>query len=134
VHEVAHRWWPTATEIADSVRAEVRGGTPSSAMRLLMDGINYLPDAAAHDDLAGTLAEPPSTGDVRWDTLLAAAIRYRLRIIGVPAPAWTYKPPLAKLWWPVQATRAKAYNDFATTPAELRRVGIFVSERSFATA
>ena len=134
MREAAYRWWPTAGEIADSVRAEVHGGTPSSAMRLLMDGINYLPNVAEHDDLDHALAEPPSTGDVRWDTLLAAAIRYRLRTIGATAPAWTYKPPLAKFWWPVKATRAKAYNDFATAPAELRRVGIFVSERSFATA
>jgi len=125
------RWWATADEIAASMRPYIRDGATASALRLLMDGINYLPDAAAHGDLDMVLVPPSSTGDERWDTLLAAAIRLRLHSIGAPAPTWTHKPPLPRMWWPRAHTRAKAINDFNRAPAELRRVGIFLDESGF---
>jgi len=125
------RWWATADEIAASMQPYIRAGATVSALRLLMDGINYLPDAAAHGDLERVLAPPSSTGDERWDTLLAAAIRLRLHSIGEAAPDWTYKPPLPRMWWPRAHTKAKAINDFNNAPAELRRVGIFLDESGF---
>jgi hypothetical protein len=126
-------WWPTASQIAAEIRHELKDGTPMGAVRFLVDGVNKFPDAAAHDDLRRTLKEPDTIGDIRWDTLLAAAIRYRLRQMGEPAPRWTLKPPLKKMWWPLARDPLRAINAFNLAPVELRRVGIFLMESEFGT-
>lgn len=128
------RWWPTVAEIADDVRANLERGDEDHAHRMLMDGINRLPAADAAGRLDEALGEPATVGDPRWDTLLAASVRYRLHQMGRRAPAWTFKPPLDTFWWPAAFSPSKAYNDMAHTPAELLRVGIFLDEREFTTA
>lgn len=128
------RWWPTATEIAHSVKAELDAGDEDMALRVLLDGVNQLPSAEAATQLDETLLEPPSVGSQRWDTLIAAAIRYRLHTMSQRPPAWTWKTPLNQFWWPTRVNASKEYNDLAHTPAELVRVGIFMDERGFASA
>lgn len=132
---MTQRWWPTASEIAETVRGELARGDVDMALRLLLDGVNQLPSAAAAAGaLDEALAEPASTGSERWDTLLAASIRYRLHAMGLAAPAWTRKAPLGRFWWPAADSAAKEYNDMAHSPAELVRVGIFMDERGFTSA
>ncbi len=128
------RWWPTASEIADDVRANLAAGDEDHALRMLIDGVNYLPDAHAAGQLDEALVEPESTGDPRWDALLAGAIRYRLHQSGLAAPLWTRKEPLNRFWWPTATWDSQAYNDMAHSPAELLRIGIFLDERAFAAA
>jgi hypothetical protein len=128
------RWWPTADELSVIVRAQLDAGNEDHAMRLLLDGINDLPGAAEAGKLDEALQEPRSTGDLRWDTLLAAAIRYRLNSLGARPPEWTWKAPLDRFWWPIDAGERRAGFDYATSPVELARVGIFMSERDFTQA
>jgi hypothetical protein len=129
------RWWPTTAEVADDVRANLAVGDTSHALRMLMDGVNYLPDADRAGRLDEALAEPETTGDVRWDALLAGAVRYRLHQMGRTPPPWTRdRKPLDRFWWPVAYSPSDAYNDMAHTPAELRRLGIFIDEREFTQA
>jgi len=128
------RWWPTAAEIADDLRRELAANDEDMALRLLMDGINHLPAAAEAGQLDEALGEPKLLCDPRWDTLLAAAIRYRLHSMGVTPPTWTHKEPLPQFWWPTRINPSQQYNDMAHTPAELMRVGIFIDERDFTTA
>lgn len=129
-----YRWWPTVPQIAAGVRRELDRGDADMAMRLLMDGINQLPAAAAAGRLDEALAEPSSTGSGRWDTLLAACVRYRLHTMDVRPPRWTWKEPLQTAWWPAAYSASKEYNDLAHSPAELMRVGIFLDERDFESA
>ncbi|SHJ04434.1 hypothetical protein SAMN02745244_01598 [Tessaracoccus bendigoensis DSM 12906] len=128
------RWWPTASEIADDVRTNLAAGDEDHALRMLIDGVNYLPDAHAAGRLGEALVEPESIGDSRWDALLAGAIRYRLHQSGLPAPRWTRKEPLDTFWWPAATWASQAYNDMAHTPAELLRLGIFLDDRAFTSA
>jgi len=128
------RWWPTIREIAEDVRTNLVAGDADHALRMLIDGINHLPAIEAEDRLDEALDEPDTTGDPRWDALLAAAVRYRLHTMGVRPPSWTYKEPLEKFWWPTATWDSAAYNDLAHTPAELLRLGIFLDERAFTTA
>lgn len=128
------RWWASAGELAAAIRHELASGDEDHAMRLLLDGVNELPDAATAGLLDEALAEPGSTGDPRWDTLLAAAIRYRLHGIGIDPPAWTHKDPLPRFWWPLDAGPQRAGYDYASAPVELARVGIFLSEDDFTRA
>lgn len=128
------RWWPTVAEIAGHIRERLEEDDRTGAMRLLADGINCLPDAAAQHRLDDALQAPPSTGNQRWDTMLAAAVRYRLHQLGERPPAWTYKPPLDAFWWPTRLSPSQQYNDMAHTPAEFRRVGIFIDEKELDSA
>ncbi|GAA2180402.1 hypothetical protein GCM10009785_11070 [Brooklawnia cerclae] len=129
------RWWPTMSEIAEDVRGCLAAGDMSRALRMLMDGVGHLPDADAAGRLDEALGEPGSTGDIRWDALLAGAVRYRLHRMGYRAlPAWTAKAPLEKFWWPVEIGKGRALYDIANAPAELSRLGIFLSEKDFESA
>lgn len=128
------RWWCTIAETAVAIGEELDQGDEDMALRRLLDGVNQLPGAAAGGELTEALAEPPSTGFIRWDTLLAAAVRYRLHSMGEAAPRWSYKAPLDVFWWPVRVNASKEYNDLAHSPAELLRVGIFMDERAFTSA
>ena len=129
-----NRSWVTAEEIAADVRENLERGDESPALRLLIDGVNRLPFAAQDGSLGEALSEPATTGDPRWDLLLAASIRYRLHQMSETAPAWTAKEPLGTFWWPVKAGGARAVCDMANTPAELKRLGVFISRRDFAQA
>lgn len=129
------RYWPTAIEIADDVRANLAAGDETHALRMLMDGVNRLQKAHSTGRLREALsAEPGSVGDTRWDALLAGAIRYRVHTLGQSAPEWTFKDPLPRFWWPVAHSPSQAYIDMAHAPAELMRLGIFLDEREFEQA
>lgn len=131
----AKRWWLTAPEIADSIRDCLAADDSPHALRLLMDGVNSLPITHQPERLDEALAPPDTTGDVRWDALLAGAIRYRLHQSGVlQTPPWTHTDPLNTFWWPTAYSPSKAYNDMAHTPVELMRLGIFIDEREFSQA
>ena len=130
----ARRWWHTMPELAVAIRVELDRGDTDAALRTLLDGTNRLSAIAAEGHLAEALDQPVPMGDQRWDTLLAAAIRYRLHQMGETAPRWTLKEPLEKFWWPVRVNLSKEYNDMAHSPAELLRVGIFMDERAFTSA
>ncbi|MHA6509984.1 hypothetical protein [Tessaracoccus sp. Y1736] len=128
------RAWPTMAEVADAVSRELAVGDIDMAHRLVMDGVNRLPAAAEAGLLSHVLEPPPSTGDQRWDALLAAAVRYRLHGLGRQAPEWTVKEPLNVFWWPTRISASQQYNAMAHTPAEFRRLGIFIDERDLTSA
>ena len=128
------RWWPAATEIADEIRRALDADDPAHAIRMLADGVGKLPGAHEAGRLDEALESPPSIGDPRWDALLAGAIRYQLHHMGLSTPAWTLKEPLTKAWWPFFVNDGRALYDMATAPAELSRLGIFLSEKDLRTA
>lgn len=127
------RWWLTMDETATQVREALSAGDTAWASRLLCDAVNQIPLVAALDRLDEMLAAPASTGDERWDALLAGAVRYRLRLLDRPAPAWTQRDPLPAWWWP-SGRGARAVMAMQSTPPELARLGIWFDARNFTTA
>ncbi|WP_273652550.1 helix-turn-helix domain-containing protein [Cellulomonas fimi] len=127
------RWWRTVPEIVDDVSAEVGRGDEPAAIRMLVDGLDALPRVAATGGADEMLAEPRSTGDDRWDALVAGSVRYVARRAGVPAPAWTRRRPLSAWWWPT-GRGARAAVAVQHTPVELARLGVWFDERNFTTA
>ncbi|MGF1662018.1 MAG: hypothetical protein ACFCVG_06055 [Kineosporiaceae bacterium] len=128
VRETSPRAWPTVPEIAASVGERLRAGDEDAALRLLLDGVLRLPLPEAAS-VPGALQAPPSTGDERWDTLLATVVARTCRQAGVPVPAWTRCESLPRWWWPgaVGARRAQVVQ---RTPIDFRRVGIWFDERN----
>lgn len=128
-----YKWWYTIPEIVENMRVPLESGDTIHALRLMMDGLNYLRDARDNGQLAECLGEPVSLGSVRWDTLVAASLRYVLHQMGEEAPAWTRKQPLDVFWWPTSTWSQQQYIDMAHSPVELSNMGIFMDERDFTT-
>ncbi|SRR5690625_1404889 len=130
------RHWVSINEIADDVRNALAEGDVSHAMRMLMDGLHRLKFAIAAGRLDEAVGqEPSSTGDIRWDTLIAASLRYILHSMNQPAPSWTLqKEPLEPFWWPVAYSASQEYVHMAHTPAELLRFNIFMDVKEFGQA
>lgn len=68
---------------------------------------------------------PPSTGDHRWDTLLAAVVGRECRLAGIEAPAWTRVPPLRTWWFPAPDPILDA-RTMQRTPIDLSIKGIWL--------
>jgi len=128
----------TAEEVAQAVKYELdlneAGFGEMQALSVLFDalaGFRHLDPK----DIDAALEEPVTHISRQWDTLIASCIRYQLRKDHISTnqeiPSWLIKEPLEQMWWPVAKTPRKATNSFNTTPPELRRVGIFIAERSF---
>lgn len=127
------RWWSTMPEIAPRIHDALAREDSVWAIRLLCDAVNQIPLVAALDGLDDMLATPGSTGDERWDALLAGAVRYRLRLLDRASPVWTERDPLPAWWWP-GGRGARAVLAMQRTPPELSRLGIWFDARNFTTA
>lgn len=127
------RWWLTVPEAADAIRDALGADDTAWASRLLCDAVNQIPLVAALGRLDEMLAAPGTTGDERWDALLAGAVRYRMRLVDRPAPAWTARAPLPAWWWP-GGRGARAVLAMQNTPPELSRLGVWFDARNFTTA
>ena len=71
--------------------------------------------------------EPATTGDLRYDALLAAAAEDVTAHYGTPSPLWTITRErfLHSAWWVSDLPSARLYA-MAGTPAAFRRRGIYV--------
>ena len=122
-----------ASHIAVLIRDALASGKEETAIRLLTEAASRLlemPDGETIPD--SILAEPESTGDLRYDTLLAIAFAFALAKHGVPALSWMTKPPLATEWlWGGDGGESKAYTDLIRrdTPTIFLDVNILVREK-----
>lgn len=123
----------TARSVARAIRIELSDGDPIFAMRLLGQAVAELRAAQAQEDLDACLAAPPSTGDVRWDTLLAATYSRECRRRDLPIPAWTSVPPLRTFWFPDDDPILTA-RTVQRTPIDLRNKGIWLDGQALESA
>jgi len=128
------RTWPTLSDVARNVAAALTEDDIDWAIRFLCDGVGRLEHAAEAGQLNEAVARPPSTGSVQWDTLLAAAIAWKLRAMGQPVPAWAAEVGALKLpWTPMWVSYGKWNRDLAGTPPEWRALNIVWHERNLWT-
>lgn len=123
------RTWFTAADLADAVREEIQRDDTNFALRLLGRALSELRELSAPDDIALFLAEPASTGDDRWDTLIAASIGRECRKLGIPGPRWTNPPPLPSWWFPVFHPLLTA-RTFQRTTVDLASRGIWLDDNA----
>lgn len=117
-------------ETASAVRLALRSGQPEAlrAVAELVVDVGQAGDARRRELIAPT---PPSTGDVRWDALLAGvgemlALRHHL-----PVPAWTAAPErFLTRWWTIADRPGAAVSAFTETPAALANRGVFLHASS----
>lgn len=78
-------------------------------------------------------AEPPSTGDERWDVLLAALAEFLAARDGRRAAGWTDSRRLAVFWFPFNSAAARV-DAVVHSPASFRSRGIFVAPQELGVA
>lgn len=84
-------------------------------------------DDAGLGAVALSSAEPPLTGDPRFDALLAASAEYFACRYGLPGPLWTvaFDRFLCRAWW-VSSLPSARRHALLWTPAPFRRRGIYL--------
>lgn len=75
-------------------------------------------------------AEPPFTGDVRFDALLAGAAEFVCARLGEPGPLWTVADNrwLSRAWWIPELVSGRA-QALVWCPGGFRRRGIYIDRR-----
>lgn len=71
------------------------------------------------------MAAPSTTGDPRWDALLAGAVEDLALQQGVPAPVWTQGHALPEFWFVGSMPSLQAYA-FAYSPFSLQVRGVML--------
>ncbi|MBE5459436.1 nucleotidyltransferase [Mycobacteroides abscessus] len=116
----------TALSIADTAAAITDAPTEADRLRVFFE---FLRGADAVGPAAILLAtqEPQSTGDVRFDALLAAAAEHLAARYSLAGPLWTAMPErfLDRAWWVSDLPSAKVLA-MKWTPASFRRRGIYL--------
>jgi transcriptional regulator with XRE-family HTH domain len=113
--------------IADSMAEAIASGHQTFALRLLSHALKELEDHSNEFNLAELHIAPTPLPDPRWDTLMRAT--YAKALSTLPKPAWTQTRRLPDPWFVSQfpALRQRAIE---TTPQYLRKLNIFIDERS----
>lgn len=128
------RTWMTARETADAIRQELRGGDEDFALRMVARLVADLRSLSRPADVARCLTAPSSTGDERWDTLLAVAVSRECRRLGIDAPAWTNVRPLPSWWFPLLADPILTARTMQRTPIDFSTRGIWLDANALETA
>lgn len=86
----------------------------------------------AHGDRAVAVADDPgTTGDARWDALVAGLVEHCCVRHKVPVPAWTVTPGrFLERWWFLTPYRSLMPTALVEAPAALANRGVFVTEAS----
>ncbi|MDP5225769.1 MULTISPECIES: helix-turn-helix domain-containing protein [Arthrobacter] len=117
-------------DAADAVRGELSRGDADFALRIALDTFRSLESMAP-----SVLRKPRSTGDPRWDSLLAAGARIALRNSRAK-PRWGSR--LAEAWFPADdlgpVTDAYRRLTIRRTPKELADFNIFLNDKSLLSA
>lgn len=119
----------TVQQVAESLS----DGANKEAFRLVADLAARLDRLSRDEFVDDTRPDPGSTGDRRWDALVAGIVERGAHRVGVRAPSWTAVPHrfLDESWFvsPYRSLHASALGE---TPPELAKRGVLVHESSLA--
>ncbi|CAN5838205.1 hypothetical protein BH18ACT7_BH18ACT7_25980 [soil metagenome] len=126
--------WMTAPRTAETVAAAVARGQEMHAFKLVLQGRDHLRALlTSRPNLAAAWAAAPrSTGDRRWDALLAALAAHEFEALGLATPAWTDRPALPQPWI-LDSPRLTEDEIRERTPAWLAARNIYVNPRDLVT-
>jgi hypothetical protein len=118
----------TATELALMLADAIRRRAPKGEMLRYVR--QFVMDCDAGDPTSLVENEPDTTGDERWDALIAGVVEdvaFRHRI---PAPRWALNAPPLDTWWFVTDFERSHPTVFVETPATISRHGVFIRRAS----
>ena len=134
---MATKHFLTARTAAASMARKLAEHDEATALRIAIQSLDHFRHARTRAEIQDFLRAPATTGDDRWDTLLATAIAWDAKRRKIRPPAWTRKPTLHEEWLPATSGRpAERYLDMirqASEP-EFREKGILMRGRDLAVA
>ena len=125
---------PTAIDAIDSIRRAASKGDDDWTYALALEARDRLRDILRHrKPLAGAWeAQPPSTVENRWKTLVAAFVNHEFLEAGLPAPRWAAAPRLTSEWI-LDTPRLSDDEVKGQTPGWLAERNIFIAEKDLVT-
>ncbi len=128
---MATRTLQTVSETALQVRRCLDAAKQQEALRWVAQFVDEFDHASQADRSGLVAAEPPSTGDPRWDALLAGVVEHLCFHHDLPTPEWTLRPSrFLERWWFVTPYRSLHASAFVSTPPALANRGVFIHESS----
>jgi hypothetical protein len=79
------------------------------------------------------VGEPPTTGDLQWDVLLAALAEHLAAKLDLAPPDWSRPRVLATPWFP-SSLPSKRMEALVWAPAAFRKHGVYLSGRDLDAA
>lgn len=115
-----------ALTLADAAVAICNSGDDATRLRVFFE-FSRGADEAGAGALPLITAEPPLTGDTRFDALLAAIAEHIAAHYGLRGPLWTITTDrvLIRAWWVSMLPSARVHA-LLWTPASFRRRGIYL--------
>ncbi|MGI8684968.1 MAG: helix-turn-helix transcriptional regulator [Acidimicrobiales bacterium] len=106
---------------------------PKEGFRLIADLAARLDRLLPADFTNETRQDPGSTGDRRWDALVAGVVERAAHRADARAPSWTAAPGrFLDAWWFVSPYGTLHASALVESPPELANRGVFVHESSLA--
>lgn len=127
----------TAPEAAKLVRDALSAGKSDLAIRRLTEAIARLIKSKGQNIPDDEFEEPDTTGDAKYDAVLAAAFLYAANLCQIEAPDWTRSAPLTRVWlWGGDGFESEQYKDFirSQTPPEFLERNILTRPRDWVNA
>lgn len=117
---------------ADAIASAVQRGETSAAVRLVAELIAWVRDGIV--DVAALDHEPTTTGDRRWDALVAGVAELLATEAGRPVPGWASSPgrTLDHPWF-VTSLRSLWPDVLRSTPPALSARGVLISAASLSS-
>lgn len=133
------RGWMTPQSAAREIRRALGEGDDLWALKMTLQGRDHLRELLRTNDTAGSAwtAAPRTTGDRKWDALLAALTEREFDEADREPPCWT-EADGARLGeqdeWVLPSLLLSADEVRAATPQWLAEHGIYAAERDLVTA
>jgi transcriptional regulator with XRE-family HTH domain len=128
---------PSLDATAAAVRQSLSGGDTNDALRHVIQFLDDVRGADAAVVWRSMRVEPDTTGDRRWDALLAGVAEYTSRRSRIPVPGWAAAPGrfLKRFWFVIEDLLGRpapglAAMAFADSPPELANRGVFLDRSS----
>ncbi|MGA8045416.1 MAG: hypothetical protein WCA30_04040 [Dermatophilaceae bacterium] len=131
--------WMSPVSTAREIRDALREGDDVWAVKMALQGRDHLRELLRTGDATSDAwtASPRTTGDRRWDALLAALTRHEFLTAGRRAPAWTTRPARRlhrEDAWVLPSLLLDESEVREATPNWLAEYGIYAAERDLVTA
>lgn len=94
-------------------------------LRLVREMRSNADELRTAEDRAAFFASPSTTGDARWDAMLAGCVEDLALRMGLEVPAWTRGHALPTFWFVGSSAALRAYA-FARSPMSLQVRGVMV--------
>jgi transcriptional regulator with XRE-family HTH domain len=119
-------------ELASTITEDLRAGEEQNAIRLLFGFADDFRGSPRPGKIALIAAEPPPTGDRRFDAALAGVAEYFAAEGDIDVPDWVDREQrFVEPWWFVASRPAFHAYTLANTPAAFARHGVFIAREVF---